>query len=352
MLLLACLAIMISGCTHHDLCYHHEHLVKLRLEFDWRDAPDASPRGMLVYFYPDETESGNIYRFDFSNTSGGEIEVKPGKYHIISYNNDTELASGYDKEKFHTHYLYTREGPLLEPQSTGTGKPGRDFRDNSLPRPYGTEDERVVVSPDELWGCTAIDVEVTEQGVSYKCFPLEEKEEWIGLPPIITEHVITLYPHDLLCLYSYEVRNVKRLEKVASMSGVLTGMSPSLFLHDETLGEECITIPVEAHRLDATTIGGKFLTFGHHGEIDKPHQFALYLFLKDNKMIYAGDTDNYNVTEQIHAAPDRRRVHYIIDGSGIEIPEDPVIGGDDEGGWGSSFDDWGETIEQTITIGT
>lgn len=331
-------AALLSGCDEKDLCYHHEHLVTLRLDFDWRDAPEADPQGMVVFFYPEDEEDGHIYRFNFSGIQGGEISVAPGSYHLITYNNDTEFAAGFNTDSFHGHYLFTREGSLLEPMSLT-----RSARNNDLPRPSGTESEPVVVSPDELWGCTAIDVEVTELGLSYKCFPLEEKNDWIGLPPIVTEHVITLYPHDLLCRYSYEVRNVKGLRYVINMCGALTGMAPSLLIHDESLGTQCVTIPVEAHKdMENNCIKGEFLTFGHHEENNAPHHFALYLVLNDGLNLYVGDRPEFNVTEQIHSAPDRRRVHFIIDGLEID--------GKDTGGnsWSSSVDDWGNIYEDII----
>lgn len=43
-------ALLLTGCEHKDLCYHHPHQVRLRVVFDWMDAPDAAPDGMTIYF--------------------------------------------------------------------------------------------------------------------------------------------------------------------------------------------------------------------------------------------------------------------------------------------------------------
>lgn len=326
----ALIALVMSSCDHKELCYHHDHRVTLRVEFDWRDAPEASPQGMAVWFYPAEGTEGTPLRFDFKGTRGGEVRVPEGKYHLISYNNDTELSIFDGADAFHTHYAYTRPGSVFE-HAAGS----RSSRaGNEPPRPDGTENEGVVISPDEIWGCNAIDVEVSAQGVSYICYPLEEKSDWPGLPPVVTEHVITLFPHDHLCHYSYEVRNVRNLGSVPNMCAVLSGMSPTLHLHDESLGTESITIPLPAYRADEKTIRGEFLTFGHHEANEAPHRFGLYLWLRGGKTLFYGkDAENFNVTDQIHAAPDRRRVHFIIDG--LEVP--PVVG---DGGWDVSFEDW------------
>lgn len=336
LLMIAAMVSLLSGCAEKDLCYHHDHVVKLRVAFDWRDAPDARVLGMSVFFYPENPEYGERYRFNLSNTNGDYIEVAPGKYRVITYNIDTEFTSGFNTDAFHDHYLYTREGSLIEPMSVT-----RSGRNEDYPRPAGSESEPVVVSPDELWGCTAIDVEVTEQGLTYRCFPLEEKDDWIGLPPIVTEHVITLYPHDLICRYSFEVRNVQGLENVENMSGILTGMAPSLLVHDETLGTQCVTIPVEAHKnLESNSIEGSFFTFGHHEQNEAPHLFALYLSLKDGKMQSVCDRPDFDVTDQIHAAPDRKRVHFFLDG--LEIEGEGDLGGNP---WQPSIDDYEDIYE-------
>ena len=51
----------LTSCRHKELCLHHPHTVTLRVEFDWRDAPEADPRGMCVSFYSMET--GGRHRF-------------------------------------------------------------------------------------------------------------------------------------------------------------------------------------------------------------------------------------------------------------------------------------------------
>lgn len=330
----------ISSCEHKELYYPHLDLVTLRLVFDWRDAPEATPQGMVVYAYPQSDTEQQYHRFYFTNTTGGEIQLPAGGYRFITYNSDTEVAHGLNIHDFDEHHLFTREAWLLEPAK------GTRSANDGLPRLDGTEQERVIAEPDQLWGCTAIDVEVSEKGVSYRCFPFKEKDDWVNVPPTVTEHIITLYPHDLLCHYSYEVRNVRNLSQVTDMCGVLTGMSPKLHLSGELLGEECVSIPVKAYKADATTIRGEFLTFGHHEQNDSPHLFGLYLWMKTGENYFVGNREaRFNVTSQIHAAPDRRRVHYIIDG--LELPDG---GGSSSSGtpFDGTFDDWNDNNADII----
>ena len=144
-------ALLLTGCVHKELCYNHPHTVSVRVEFDWRDAPEASPEGMCVYFYPLDGKGGT--RFDFKGTEGGEVELTVGSYLVLCYNNDTESVQFYNTDDFGTHGAYTREGNVLEPMYGNAAS-------YSVPKADGAEDERVVICPDMLWGSSDTEVEI------------------------------------------------------------------------------------------------------------------------------------------------------------------------------------------------
>lgn len=331
MLYLMTLSVLLSSCEHKDLCYHHPHTKTLRVEFDWRDAPDANPEGMCVFFYPLDGEDAPQRRFDFTGKTGGGIEIQVGRYRVLCYNNDTESVLLRGTDAFDTHEGYTREGSIFE-SIYGSGA-------NYAPKAKEAEDERVVISPDMIWGCAALDVEISETGVSYLCFPESEREDWSGKPAVSTEQVITLYPHELVCTYTYEVRNVKNLKHATQMCGSLSGMAPSLLFGDESLGTECVTIPFESVSDGVSTITGRFYTFGHHEENTAPHKLLLYVWFVDGSKYYY----TFDVTDQIHSAPDKRHVHIIIDG--LDFPQ-PIGNGS---GFQPSVDDW-QTVEEDIIM--
>ena len=327
-------AFVLIACNHKELCYHHPHTATIRIVFDWRDAPDAHPAGMCVYFYPQEGGSGQ--RFEFTGTTGGQIDLRVGKYQVLCYNNDTEAVQFFNTDDFSTHSAFTREGNVLEPiYGNGT---------NYAPRANGAEEERVVISPDMLWGCTATEVEITDAGISYVCIPESEKDMWLGQPVENKEQVITLYPHELVCTYTYEVHNVNNLKHAVQMCGSLSSMAPTLMLGGEELGRECVTIPFEAHSDGVSTISGKFYTFGHHERNMNPHRMVFYIVMNDGaKYMYGADSKKFDVTQQVHAAPDRRHVHIVIDG--LDLPQ-PIENGS---GFDPSVDDW-EVVEEDIII--
>ena len=140
-------------------------------------------------------------------------------YRLLTYNNDTESVFFRGMESHSTHEVYTRSGGLFESVTRGNQS------NKGIPRAEGTEDEDVVICPDMMWGCSAIDITISEQGISYICVPVKDKEEWMERPPIVTENTITLYPHELTCIYTYEIRNVNNIEHIYQATASLSGMA-------------------------------------------------------------------------------------------------------------------------------
>lgn len=318
-----------TSCNHKDLCYEHSHGTKLRVVYDWTEAPDATCKGMCVFFYSTD-HPGAYYRFDFANTEGGEIELPEGNYEVITYNNDTEIVRFSATNIFESHKAYTRNGDLLEPLY-GNGVTSNATTDNG---------ERVVVTPDGLWGCHATEVSVSEHGVTYTFTHFDDRYSSRSEASTTTEasgdQIITLYPHDMLCHYSYEVRNVDNAGHISRVSGALSGMAPSMNLADESLDTEKVTLPVPG-KADGNTkkITGEFLTFGHNPSNSASHKMSFFVVMDDGSKYSVKDSPNLDVTQQVDTAHNRRRVHIIIDGLKLPRP----LG--DDGGFNPTVDDWG-----------
>lgn len=317
---LICMVIALASCEHKELCYHHPHTTTIRVEFDWTNAPEASPEGMCVFFY--STEDGSVQRFDFSGTTGGEIDIAVGTYNVLCYNNDTEGVLFTGTDAFDTHAGYTREGSIFE-SIYGSANSSARVDDSG---------ERVVISPDMMWGSSATDVEITESGVSYVCTPVQDKDK---VEVNNTEQVITLYPAELICTYTYEIRNVNNLKYATQMCATLSSMAPSLTFATEELGEECVTIPFSATSDGVSNITGGFYTFGHNENNDEPHKMLLYVWFTDGSKYYY----TFDVTDQVENAPDKRHVHIIIDG--LDFPQ-PITNGT---GFDPSVDEWQSVVE-------
>ena len=305
-----------AACEHKDLCYHHAHLETVRVEFDWRYAPDASPAGMCVWFYP--TDGGQPTRFDL-NREGGSVSITRGDYNIITYNNDYETVYQSSRQEFATHEITTLSGGLFEPLGY-SGYPS-------------SRGERVTICPEQMWGCTAVETVITQAGISYICVPEDEKDEYLGVPVEVNEHVITLYPHDLCNVYTFEIHGIESPDEIIRASGSLSSMSSTLVLHDETKGEELVTMPfgVEYDDVFETPMTGEFLNFGCNKDCHDSHSFLLYVWRADGTRWYY----NVDVTQQISEAPNPRRVHMIIECADVEPETLDLQEGSD-----ADIDDW------------
>ncbi|MBE6195835.1 MAG: DUF5119 domain-containing protein [Rikenellaceae bacterium] len=325
------LALLFAGCNHKELCEFHPHEISIRVVFDWVDAPDADPKGMCVCFYP--LDGGSGQRFDFPNRTGGTVQLRVGKYRILCFNNDTEANLFYNSHLFDGYGVYTREGHVLEPIYGNSA--------NFHPMVDDLSKERVVITPDMMWGCSAVDVEVRDDEVCYTCVP-QNAHARMGYPVVSNEQVITLYPHEMVCTYTYEVRNVSNLKHVVEICGSLSGMAGEMLLASEQVGREAVTLPFESVSDGVSTLTGKFYTFGHHPENSEPHAMTFYVVMDDgSKLCYTGGK-NLDVTEQVHEAPDFRHVHLIIDG--LDLPQ-PIENGH---GFRPVVDDWGVVEEDII----
>lgn len=328
----------LTGCTHKELSFKYPIVQRVRVEFDWRNFPEADPEGMCVMFYPIDGESMPQRRYDFAGRTGGEVEIAVGRYRIICYNNDTEAAIPANEHSFFEHNFYTREGSIFEGVQDMSGR--------YAPRAEGAESERVVICPDMLYGCATIDIEISTSGVRYinpemeiaTKTDLEANRVPHGNILVKDKYAITLYPAKQVCHYSYEIRNVQNLKYVTQMCASLSGMAPSIRIAGSDLHDEPITHPVEAYKNGTDGITGDFLVFGHHPENRTPHTMILYVWMKDGGKYYY----TYNVTEQVDRAPDPRRVHLIL--ASPALPQ-PITNGS---GFQTTVDDWDEIIQDVI----
>ena len=102
----ALIAGTLSSCEHKEFCDPEPPLARVRVLFDWRNAPGASATGMSLYLYPDG--GGEALRYDFPNASGGTVEIPFGRYRALFLNNDSEVNLVRGAEDFSSFEVYTR----------------------------------------------------------------------------------------------------------------------------------------------------------------------------------------------------------------------------------------------------
>ena len=299
----------LSSCGY-ELCYDHPHTADLRVVFDWRNAPDASPQSMSLYLFP--AAGGEPLRYEFTDITGGMITVPEGAYHAACINSDTELVLYRNTGSRETFECHTRSTALLENYSS------YGVRSETVPRAEGTAEERVALSPDMLWGDHAEGIAVAKDA----------------------RNTVTLYPDEEVCTYTVTVRRAENLKYAAALGGSLSSMAGGVLPAVGTVSDERVTVPFDAFKSqDKTELHARFLTFGHDDGAGCPHSLIIYAILSDNAKWYY----TYDVTSQVHDAPDPRHVDIILDG--LPLPK-PIVNG---GGFRPDIDEW-KTIKIDIPL--
>ena len=282
-------ALFFTSCTHKDLYMEEEMTSQLQVVFDWRNAQDANPESMALYLY--EGDGKNPMRFIFSNKTGGFIKAPFGTHHAICINADnTDWAHLRYNESIETFEIITQDT-----ESIGS----RADTSSTIPRPEGSENERIAATPGMLWGSRSND---------------------IAIVPHDGMQTITMYPKEAVCHYIVDVYDVKNLEDVetSAVDATLSGMAEG-FSH----GQQSPTDNTASFKFDLKgnaaeeNLHGEFLTFGECPTTVAKHYLTLYMVLNDGSKWY----HSFDVTDQVTKAADPTHVHIIV--RGIDLPEPP-----------------------------
>ncbi|MDE5997636.1 MAG: DUF5119 domain-containing protein [Muribaculaceae bacterium] len=282
-------ALFFTACTHKDLYMEEEMTSQLQIVFDWKNAPDANPESMALYLY--EENGHNPMRFIFSNKSGGLIKSPFGTHHAICLNADnTDWARMRYNENVETLEIYTQDA-----ESIGT----RADNSSTIPRPEGTDNERIATTPGMLWGSRSNDISIV---------------------PHDGMQTITMYPKEAVCHYIVDVYDVKNLDDIESsaVDATLSGMAEG-YSH----GQQSSTDNTASFKFDLKgnaaeeNLHSEFLTFGECPTTLAKHYLTLYMVLNDGSKWY----HSFDVTDQITKAADPTHVHIIV--RGIDLPEPP-----------------------------
>lgn len=138
----ALLALVLTSCEHKELCLDHTHIQNVKVVFDWRNAPDASPSSVTALFFP--TDKSQAQRYNFVGRDGGPIRLSIGAYSALGMNNDhTDWARFRGTDDIETFEVYTDDATMLTVL-------GIDIR--NIPRARETETERFASKATAVWG--------------------------------------------------------------------------------------------------------------------------------------------------------------------------------------------------------
>ena len=290
--ILSLISFLLAACAHKDVYMEEEMTSQLQVVFDWSNAPEANPESMALYLYDEDGQ--NPMRYIFSNKKGGLIKSPFGLHHAICLNADnTDWARMRSHDNVETLEIYTQDAEEIGSRADNT---------STIPRPEGTENERIAATPGMLWGNRSNNISIT---------------------PHSGMQTITMYPQEAVCHYMVDVYDVKNLEDVESsaVDATLSGMAEG-YCH----GQQSATDNTVSFKFDLTgnaaeeNLHGEFLTFGECPTTTAKHYLTLYMVLTDGSKWY----HSFDVTDQVTKAPDPTHVHIIV--RDLDLPEPPKQG--------------------------
>ena len=303
-----CALALLTACQK-ELCYDHPHNGAdathgiLHVSFLWDDVQNPTASEMHLVAFADE-QIPVIY--PFSGMAGGTVSLWDGNYCFVAYNSDIETVTtrGDSYKDFEvcgiprdiTGYIRSFSKQLVKSD------------DSEIP--VFPEGKSFIWEPERVWVTTGEDVKVTAG---------EEKN-------------ITLPMWAATYQYTFLIRNVDNLDRVASISAMLTGLATSYRPADRTPMEYKASEIFSFSRVDPTSIRGRLRVFGHSpdesGEMPAEVENQLTLFITmDNGNRYAYQFD---VSEDMHnpdgSSIDTQTGEIVIDIriENIPIPDQPT----------------------------
>lgn len=291
-LMLSLAVLSLTSCRHKDLYMEEDMTSQLQVVFDWRNAPDANPESMAMYLY--EEDGHSPMRYIFSNKTGGLIKAPFGTHHAICMNADnTDWVRIRNNQSIESFEVYTQDA----------GEIGSRADDNTtVPRPEGTENERIAETPGMMWGSRTNNIDIIPHN---------------GM------QTITMYPKEAVCHYIVDVYNVTNLDDVESSSvdATLSGMAEGYNHGQESATDNTVSFKFDLKGNAAEeNLHGEFLTFGECPTTTAKHYLTLYMVLTDGSKWY----HSFDVTDQVTQAADPTHVHIIV--WGLDLPEPPKEG--------------------------
>lgn len=301
-LAISLLACLFAACEHKELCYDHSHTADLQVVFDWRYAPEARPASMYLYLFPDQ--GGKPLLYEFTDREGGTATVPAGHYHALCLNSDTEFILYRNQDAYDRFEAYLTGGTFSRP----------------VPRAEGTDMQGIRSTPDRLWSDHSDLMEVVADLPGQK---------------------LVLYPKLSVRRYTVEIRNVENLKYLTrgEIFGSLTSMSGGMLLNADQPTDETVTLPFDMSSDGKSRIEAEFYTFGYPSASTETQYLMVYAILDDGQKY----SFTYDVTSQIHEAPDPMNVHILLDG--LPLPK-PI---DNGSGFVPEVEEW-NTVEVELSM--
>lgn len=300
--LIAGTVLMLFSCRHKDLCYEEAPVSQVEVAFDWSKAPQAKVASMRVFLYPED--GGKVMTYEFANMQGGPVMLPEGNYRAICINSDTEALL---YKNIHTY----EEFMVSTPVGLVNGMVFSALQMKKKAVAYSVQ-----TSPDDFYSDNLSSVHIRSASGKQR---------------------IVFYPEMAFCRYRIKMINVINLQHVylGSVTGGLSGLSEVFYVGRNVIDNDRAIVPFNMKRRGDSTLTASFFALGQ-SKYDDEHKVAIHVRLQDgSEKCYV-----FDVTQQIHEAPDPRNVLILLDGMVIPDTLDYEHEEKNEGGFKPSLDDW------------
>lgn len=302
-----------ASCDHKELSLYSMPASDVRVVYDWSLAPEADPESMIATFFnKDHSIEMEPVLVAFPGRNGGLLRLPPGKYEAVSHNSIlSSWAIFRGTETIDDYEIYTDDAGYL----TVTG-----VSIHSLPRSGNAGDERIAITPEMLWNGHEHDISIASN-------PKEPVE-------------IVFTPEEAICYYDVTIYNVKNLKYLndSRIDATLSGMAEGFLHGSHSPTSIAATMLFTLYASARNSSGGSdilkssFYTFGEPAGLSPKHTVSIYVLYNDG----TAGSFYYDVTDQVHNAPDPRHVHIVLDG--LTLPK-PLVNG---GGLHPTVNEWEE----------
>ena len=327
---------VIVSCEHKDLCYHHPHQARVRINTDWSKFKEETPTGMTVMVYAQDGDQEIVATQHTNTTTHALMYLPDGLYSTIVYNQShTEFGS----LSFRGLSNYNTAEVYANPATT---------------RWYTrTDGTRVVTEPEWLGTDKLEDMLVTPEMVNDTWMELENSNS-----RNITRNgflIGTLVPENIIYTIYVKV-HIKGIHNLRSARASMDGLAEGYFLgRGLTSSEKVVQLMEEwaitQDKVDPTQgyIESKITCFGlphGHASLPEDNLFELQTLLVDNKTIlkfpfHVGDRFKKDISEEVQLT---LYLDLVLDETLPDV--EPADGS--SGGFSAEVDDWGP--EENIDI--
>lgn len=334
---IAAALLLMLACNHKDLCYHHPHTAKVRINADWSLFNKETPSGMTVMLYP---QDGKAMRQLTNNTSYALFELPVGLYHTIVFNQSEEefgSISFMGLEDFSTAEIVTNVADSRWYESR-------------------TDNEKVAKQPEWVGTSALTDAEVTQEMIDLTTQELISG----GYSRVAPEFVIASHvPQNIVHTIKVKV-HLENIYNLRSARASLNGLADSYLIAEGHTTTDKVTQLLESWSLtyddiDPTkgyitaTITSLGLPEDFSGAAED-NDFNLSLLLVDDTTIVNMDFQVGDKWQIKNNEQGNLTLEMELDLWGDKpLPDvQPTDSGD--GGFDATVDDWGDEENVDIDI--